>query len=95
MATSGRTMLRTTLIMNEIQRFSVRLNLLNEDDLKKILGLSDRQARQLMRKEDFPSFNIGYKYYVKAENLDAYLAVGSNTRLDYGNKRSGGADGKN
>lgn len=73
----------------------VTFNILNEDDLKKILGLSDRQARQLMRKEDFPSFNIGYKYYVKAENLDAYLAVGSNTRLDYGNKRRGGADGEN
>ena len=73
----------------------VTFNILNEEDLKKILGLSDRQARQLMRKEDFPSFNIGYKYYVKAENLDAYLSVGSNTRLDYGNKRSGGADGEN
>lgn len=52
-------------------------------ELQELLKLSDKQAKALMRTEDFPSIKIGRAYRVEEDMLRQWLAETKEFPLDY------------
>lgn len=52
-------------------------------ELQELLKLSDKQAKALMRTEDFPSIKIGRAYRVEEDMLRQWLVETKEFPLDY------------
>ncbi len=53
------------------------------EELKELLKLSEKQAKALMRTEDFPSIKIGRAYRVEEDMLRQWMLETKEFPLDY------------
>lgn len=59
------------------------MRIITTSDLQDILRLNNRQAKALMRTEEFPSFKIGREYRVTEDDLIEWIMSKPNIKLDY------------
>lgn len=61
------------------------LNYLKSEDVKNILGTSDRKVKALFNVEGFPCVKIGGDWYVRADKFEAWMEAneGKRVKIDY------------
>lgn len=51
----------------------IKSKVYNVNDIKKLLGIGNNKAYELMKCDSFPSFNIGNKWLVPIDKFDEWL----------------------
>ena len=59
------------------------MNILTTEDVKRLLKISDKQAKALMRADGFPSIKIGREYRVEEQALLDWMKETKSVKLDY------------
>lgn len=60
------------------------MNVLTVEELSDLLKITEKQAKALMKSEDFPSVKIGKSYRVEESVLMEWLKEKKSIKLDWG-----------